>query len=185
MAKNKAKKTEPAAPTDVNALIQTVLRESYLETNKDLQFYADKVRHYNDLKKSVRAYLEALRDFRCAVVSGARERGVTLSGGGKDGEAALTRLFDEHAHSYKSDQVGYELSIPDRVPPKGVSGLDQLATHTSKWEEKLNSVGDDAQLANVDLQNILQKQQQTLQMMSNISKMLHDTAMSVIRKLGG
>lgn len=50
---------------------------------------------------------------------------------------------------------------------------------------KLNSIGDDAQLANVDLQNILQKQQQTLQMMSNISKMLFDTAQSVIRKIGG
>jgi len=48
----------------------------------------------------------------------------------------------------------------------------------------MNSVGDDAQLANVDLQNMLQKQQQTMQMMSNISKMLHDTAMAVIRKIG-
>jgi hypothetical protein len=52
-------------------------------------------------------------------------------------------------------------------------------------EAALNAVGDDAQLANVDLQNILQKQQQTLQMMSNISKMLYDTAQSVIRKMGG
>ena len=53
------------------------------------------------------------------------------------------------------------------------------------FEEKLNSVGDDAQLANVDLQNCLQKQQQTLQMMSNISKMLYDTGMAIIRKIGG
>ncbi|MBI3178450.1 MAG: hypothetical protein HYZ27_02240, partial [Deltaproteobacteria bacterium] len=46
-------------------------------------------------------------------------------------------------------------------------------------------VGVDAQLANVDLQNWLQKQQQTLQMLSNISKMMHDTAMAIIRKIGG
>ncbi len=52
-------------------------------------------------------------------------------------------------------------------------------------EDKLNHVGDDAQLANVDLQNILQKQQQTLQMMSNISKMFYDTAVAVIRKIDG
>jgi hypothetical protein len=51
-------------------------------------------------------------------------------------------------------------------------------------EDKLDIVGDDAQLANVDLQNVLQKQQQTLQMMSNISKLLNDTAMAVIRKIG-
>ena len=50
---------------------------------------------------------------------------------------------------------------------------------------KLTSVGDDAQLANVDLQSALQKQQQILQMMSKISKMMHDTAMATIRKIGG
>lgn len=40
------------------------------------------------------------------------------------------------------------------------------------------------ELATIDLQNALQKQQQTLQTMGNISKMLHDTAMAVIRKTG-
>ncbi|HEU4391440.1 MAG TPA: hypothetical protein VFV34_26810 [Blastocatellia bacterium] len=169
MAKKRTKKGEPTAPTDLNALIQAVLRESYIETSKDLQMYADKVKHYNDLKKRVRAYLEALREFHCAVLSDARERGIPLTGGGKNDESALSRLLDGHAHSYKVDEVAYEVSIPDRVPPKGVDGLDQLANQTAKWEEKLNSIGDDAQLANIDLQNILQKQQQTLQTMSNIS----------------
>ena len=37
---------------------------------------------------------------------------------------------------------------------------------------------------NTDLQNILQKQQQTIQMMSNVSKMLSDTALAIIRKIG-
>ncbi len=61
---------------------------------------------------------------------------------------------------------------------------EALDAYIKQAEEDLQSVGDDAQLANVDLQNALQKQQQTLQMMSNISKMLHDTAMSIIRKMG-
>lgn len=39
-------------------------------------------------------------------------------------------------------------------------------------------------LANIDLQNQLQKQQQALQTMSNVSKALHDTAKAVIRKIG-
>lgn len=51
-------------------------------------------------------------------------------------------------------------------------------------EKKLATVGDDAQLANIDLQNALQKSQQLLQLMSSISKQLHDTAMAIIRKLG-
>jgi dimeric dUTPase (all-alpha-NTP-PPase superfamily) len=59
-----------------------------------------------------------------------------------------------------------------------------LDAYVENLEEKLQTTGDDAQLANVDLQNALQQQQQTLQMMSNISKMLHDTAMSILRKIG-
>ncbi len=61
----------------------------------------------------------------------------------------------------------------------------ELDNYIKHLEEKLNTVGDDAQLANVDLQNNLQKQQQLLQMLSNISKMLHDTASGIIRKIGG
>ena len=64
---------------------------------------------------------------------------------------------------------------------------ESLSKQESLIEEldaRLSSIGDDAQLANIDLQNNLQKLQQILQTMSNASKMLHDTAMAVIRKIG-
>jgi hypothetical protein len=53
------------------------------------------------------------------------------------------------------------------------------------FEKDLKEVVDDAQLANLDLQNLLQKQQQTLQLLSNITKLQQDTAMAIIRNLGG
>ena len=59
-----------------------------------------------------------------------------------------------------------------------------LQKYIEKLEEDLAEMGDDAQLGNIDLQNALQKQQQTLQLLSNVSKMLHDTSMAVIRKIG-
>jgi len=62
--------------------------------------------------------------------------------------------------------------------------INALDTGIMVLEEKLSSVGDDTQLATIDLQNMLQKQQQTLQTMSNVSKAAHDTAMSIIRKIG-
>ena len=62
--------------------------------------------------------------------------------------------------------------------------IKALETGVEVLEEKLTSVGEDAQLANIDLQNALQKQQQTLQTLSNVSKLQHDTAMSIIRKIG-
>jgi hypothetical protein len=49
----------------------------------------------------------------------------------------------------------------------------------------LAEVSDEVQLANVDMQGHLQKMQQTLQMMANVAKQQHDTAMAVIRKIGG
>jgi len=42
----------------------------------------------------------------------------------------------------------------------------------------------ESELREIDLQNSLQKQQQTIQMLSNISKVLRDTALAVIRKIG-
>jgi methyl-accepting chemotaxis protein len=90
------------------------------------------------------------------------------------------------------EQLEGAASDLDRAVSRAQLSLEKVKTAheafeaaIADWEKQLDSIGDDAQLANVDLQNILQKQQQTLQMMSNISKMLHDTAQAVIRKMGG
>lgn len=111
---------------DVEELVQSVLSQSYLQTNNDLQTYAKKVKFYTEIRDQIRSEIKRLRDLE-----------------------------------------------------------NDIDCQIKRFEEKLDSVGDDAQLANVDLQNMLQKQQQTLQMMSNISKLLHDTAMAIIRKIGG
>jgi hypothetical protein len=66
-----------------------------------------------------------------------------------------------------------------------ILGFIALSETIRSYEEQLNTIGDDAQLANIDLQNMLQKQQQTVQMLSHISKTALDTAMAVIRKMGG
>lgn len=170
---------------DPFALVQRALRESYMENTEGLRDYAEKVRHFNKHKRALRKYLTALRMFKTSVLSTMRERGVDLCRGNKNDLAVLTEVFEEHAHAYDVGDVEYELGIPDRVPPVGVKSVTLLDNETAGWDQRLATVGDDAQLANIDLQNALQHQQQTLQMMSNISKSLHDSAMSVIRKMGG
>ncbi len=83
-----------------------------------------------------------------------------------------------------------DVMLNDAAPPylvasgEKIETVAQLETAIKNLEEKLSAVGDDAQLANVDLQNMLQKQQQLIQMLSNVGKTLHDTAMAVIRKIG-
>jgi hypothetical protein len=53
----------------------------------------------------------------------------------------------------------------------------------SELEQKLSSPGGDAQLANINMQNSVQKQQELLQMMSNIMKAKHDTAKASINNI--
>ena len=84
---------------------------------------------------------------------------------------------------------GSQIASQQVFMPQDVARVNQVASELElairDWEARLNNQGDDAQLANIDLQNVLQKQQQTLQTMSNISKQLHDTLMAIIRKMGG
>lgn len=168
-----------------NALVQQVLRETYQENTEDLRFYAEKVRYFNQSKKALRSYLDALREFRANVMSAARTRGVDLCRGDKKDLVILAKLFEQFAHPYEVGEVEYGLCIPDRVPLAEVNSIELLDAAITRWEGRLVTLGDDAQLGNIDLQNMLQKQQQTLQMMSNVSKMLHDTSMAIIRKIAG
>jgi hypothetical protein len=185
MTDEETEHSEDGSPADPMALVQQVLRESYLEATEDLRVYAQKVRAINKHKQIVRRYLRALREFDAQMRSAAREAGADpCSAEARDTEI-VAKAFDERARAYPVDESARELCIPDRVPPSGITTTGALEEEIAKWEEKLSSIGDDSQLANVDLQNMLQKQQQALQMMSNISKMLHDTAASVIRKMGG
>jgi hypothetical protein len=167
---------------DVNALVQQVLREAYLSSTQDLNFYAQKVQFYNDLKKKIRNDITEMRKVLSAHAGDEDTTPINLAAEGVPEELrhpwSGTPAIDTQTGQFLAARELNE-GIPDDTTKEGLSNyIDDL-------EQKLNSVGDDAQLANVDLQNMLQKQQQTLQMMSNISKMLHDTAMAVLRKISG
>lgn len=145
---------------DVYALVQRTLRESYLENLESLRSYAEKVRHFNEIKKRIREELARAR-------------------------AALTDALAENETSITpypiTEIIIHEVSI---CGSGDLRTKEELKEYISCLEEHLSTVSEDPQLANIELQNMLQKQQQTLQMTSNIAKMLHDTAMAIIRKIG-
>jgi hypothetical protein len=68
-------------------------------------------------------------------------------------------------------------------PGGGMTGA-QLEAYTESLEQRLQSVGEDAQLTSSGLQRRLKSQELLLQTMSNVSKARHDAAMGVIRKIG-
>ena len=164
-------------PVRCHALVQQVLREAYLETQKDLEFYAAKVRFFNKAKKAIRDEVMRARSYLAsldlATDSGCRDDDVPV-------KPYATLCFEAFPAFDESGNPA--VRTIEGVP---LSTRGSLRSYIEDLERQLATVGDDAQLANVDLQNVLQKQQQTMQMMSNISKLLHDTAMAIIRKIGG
>ena len=258
--------------TDVNALVQWVLKQSYLETNKDLQFYADKVRYYNDMKEAIRDHVSDMRNKRQMAATAFENAGdaskttpknsfgdMLKTGASKTASKSIQELIekgDTNPSTWGEAITEVGKQIKNQNPSSDNSAVDDLAgmivlceiamdkeihalqaeisvlqdlsdrhvddaTGTTRaagepvdgewWGERLFKVdqkikslktgleictarselmkvdlqdSDDAALANIDLQNSLQKQQQLIQTMSNVSKMLHDTAMAVIRKIG-
>lgn len=99
-------------------------------------------------------------------------------------EEARILLKQMTTASHELTHVIQQRSGRDRATRQLQLMKQELDKTIEEWEQKLSSVGDDAQLANIELQNMMQKQQQTLQTLSNVSKTAHDTAMAIIRNIG-
>ena len=105
-----------------------------------------------------------------------------LKGGGRE-----FYLMDGVYHRDDGETItvrGHQIATVLTAPDLDRASKEQLENYIGDLEQQLSMVGDDAQLANIDLQNILQKQQQNMQTLSSVSKMLYDTAMAIIRKIG-
>lgn len=92
---------------------------------------------------------------------------------GRQGLKVQQKRIETTAGRVVLKATGIQLTTPEDV-----------AKYLDEFEAVLSSVGEDAQLANIDLQNALQRQQQNLQLVSEVSRKLHDVAMSIIRKIG-
>lgn len=173
-------------PADVNALVQWILRESYLEQTEDLRDYADKVKFFNDLKSELRSEIRNAQSMRPVAQA---QGSVTLR--------VVTGLPTFHSGPAPSP-AGRQLSPLATPSVAGGAGLaaqiprqeqmltpSQLEQYIRDCETRLRSIAHDAQLAGVDLQDPLQKEQQLLTMLSGLSRTLHDTPIETLRKSGG
>jgi hypothetical protein len=147
---------------DINSAINIVIDEAKQETSRNVNQRRAKVQKYNEIKRIISQEINTDR-------------------------AILSRSAGRIQPIQRNVYV-IERGNPDKFAvQKGnvITTRGELDNSIKDLENKLDSVGDDAQLANVDMQSALQQQQQTLQMLSTISKLLYDTAMAVIRKIGG
>lgn len=148
---------------DVDTLVQWVLREAYLDASADLKDVAAKISAINAAKKEVRDHLQELR-------------------------VALAESSGKKAFAFATIVVCKKCAPGEiLVEPGGTKVLTaaQWTTYADALHAWMETVGEEAELATVDLQQVLAKQQQTQQMLSNITKMMHDTAKSIIDKMRG
>ena len=68
---------------------------------------------------------------------------------------------------------------------QGLTGQQLRVLITLVFAETFSGIGDDSQLADIELQNAQQEQQQMIETISEVEKMVNDTAMSVIRNIKG
>ncbi|PKN51736.1 MAG: hypothetical protein CVU55_09815 [Deltaproteobacteria bacterium HGW-Deltaproteobacteria-13] len=145
---------------DINTLVQSVMRASYQQQKEDLNKLKDKVQYFNETKKKIRDEQDKTRKAKFT-----------------PGSAPIIKM-----------NIATGKGTPIIISPQNggiVKTEQERQVYLRYLQDKLNAVGDDAQLANIALQNALQQQQQILNMISNASKLLSDTAMNTVRKIGG
>ncbi len=153
---------ERSRTLDVDAAIGEVIREARSEAERNVQRSRSKVQFYEALRNEIRKELDHVRSARADYEKGTR--------------TPLQRKIFE----LKPGTTGKVVTRPASV----ITERTDINRYIVELEAELRSVGDDTQLANIELQSALQKQQQTLQTLSSISNSLNDTAMNVTHKMG-
>jgi hypothetical protein len=143
----------------VPVLMRWALREGVIETSPALALAADRARFVAEQREEVAALVARLRAIRLQMKAPAPTP-----------HTVLTPTFSKGA-----------LAVASRST-KTLTPV-QLDALIKALESKLQTLGQGAQMAQIDLQNALQQQQQTLQILSNISKQMHDTSQSIIANL--
>ena len=125
-----------------------------------------------ELSKRIDTVLREARDVATSerTSASAAPTGQAAGPDARDGAASDTAGETEYSH------------LPTQA--RAIRTPEQLEDYRDYLEQHLNSVGEDAELMNVTLQSLLQQQQQCMQMLSNMSKVAHDGAMSVARRIG-
>jgi chromosome segregation ATPase len=125
---------------DPNALVQEVLRESYLQTTEDLRFYAEKVKYFNEQKKAVREYLGQLRDADARLkASGRAVPDLRMA----ELEHAATGLG---AHDQEFDRIRERLaSRAERLKSLSPRDANIMTTLTEVLQESIRQMNEDKQ----------------------------------------
>ncbi len=147
---------------DINRAVNIVIDEAKLEANRNVDLHRSVVQKYDTIKRNINREIGVIR-------------------------LILSRSTGRIQPIQENIYILERRNPAKFIVRKGniINKRSELENYINYLQRILNEVGDDAQLANVDMQNALQKQQQLLAMVQNFAKLLFDSQMEVIRKIGG
>lgn len=91
------------------------------------------------------------------------------------------RLLASEVDSALSDLGG---GAPPKVgEPRTLTLVPELNDYIKELEDRLNGLGDDGELTSVEVQGALEKQTQLITMITNISKVWHETDLALVRTI--
>lgn len=157
---------------DMNVIgfVEWVMNNTYAENQNSLLLFGARTEGYNKLQAAYREELEKLykEQGKYAGYNNSQD----LPGGGMN--------YNEYPSSFIPNSTG------DNPKPSSTSHIKtkgDLDAAVQVLNDDLNEVGGNATVANLDLQQVMQKQTQFTQMMTNVAKMSFDANMSVARNI--
>ena len=145
----------------------------------------DEMHKMNEAKQKQREYLEHLKKQKSSAENKIREeyKTTTTMTTTSQKKVAGPVLIKETA---KTPLLNIKYTKTPKLPvfkDPGQMSTVELEQAINTTNANLNTLGEINQLNQLALQDAMQKQAQLLQLMSNISKMLHDTLKGIIQNL--
>jgi len=146
--------------------------ESYEQTTIDMQDYALQVEFFNKLKQSIRGEMDGIHQELGA--EGSRPKTAVCA-------TAYCRSLSSRMADLDRTSVGAPHPLHLQAPPNPT--YQHLQSLQANLETQLDSVSDDSQLENLQLQNATQARQQALSLISDLLKNLNDEEKAIIQNL--
>lgn len=149
---------------DADALIAFVLQEAYLKESDALRTRTEELKEINEARTSLRRHIAEVRERIAA----------------RPGQVTRLSLKTVAVSVSQKQKQKQKRVLAGKTKTMSIAEWEAYAAHR---EADARALAELIQMMQLDLQDALQEQQQSYQMLSNLSKSMHDTAKTVIEKM--
>jgi hypothetical protein len=167
-------------------LLHLLLREAVRESADDVRFHLEKLEALNAASAALAAQAAELAEAsRTLAQRGDRASSVEVTERVTADDATSLARFVRANRAAACPRSSEAVSLPSLQPVRSeVHGQVAVAHSLSELEQRLSELGEDGQLAQLDLQNALARAQALVTMMSEMMKAMHDAIMALIQNIG-